>query len=69
MQRGEKRSEGSVGTKRERNGSSYKQGGKSREKCLVVGGVLLLMGQHELNATTAIVYSKHESGKKTGEGI
>lgn len=37
---------GSVGTKRETNGSGRKQGGKRREKCLVVVGALLLMGQH-----------------------
>lgn len=51
-----KKKRGSVGRKRETNGCSRKQGGKRRETCLVVVGALLLMGQHELNTTAAIVF-------------
>ena len=62
-----------MGTTGETNGSGRKQGGKRREKCLVVVGALLLMGQHELNTAAAIVYwkhySKHESGENWGREL
>lgn len=43
------------GKKEKDEGSSHKQGGKSRRNCLVGVGLLLLMGQPELNTTASIV--------------
>lgn len=58
---------GSVGTKRGTSGTGRKQGGKRTEKGLLVIGASLLMGQHELNTTAAIVYRKHYSNHESGE--
>lgn len=44
------------GNKEKDDGSSHKQGGKSRKICLVGVGVLLLLGQPELNTTASIVH-------------
>lgn len=62
-----KRSKGAWEQSEGTKGSGRKQGGKRREKCLVVVGALLLMGQHELNTSAAIVYGKHYSKHESGE--
>lgn len=44
------------GNKEKDDGSSHKQGGKSRKICLVGVGVLPLLGQPELNTMASIVH-------------
>lgn len=58
MQRREKRNEGAWEQSERRKDLVVNRVGRGGEKknCLVVVGTLLLMGQHELNTTAAIVY-------------